>query len=261
VSPALALAFVPLLLTLLLRYRHHVLLLFRAVLLRWLRDLLSGLTREQRACQYVLSHSVPGDPQHVLLTFDRWSYHCEHLSSLGPVKGEAGGCLARPRHPRHGRGAVGMVMVPLVQPQDQWHGHRTIGMATGPGWGRGQGVAGRGPIPIPTHPLLQVQLLVGPWSEVIPQLCSRQRLAQADLVLMAHWKRRYVRDLRLLEHLRLLAPGATVLADHVLFPGAPRFLQYARACGRFQTRLHRASLEYCPGIPDGLAELRYIGSE
>lgn len=104
-----------------------------------------------------------------------------------------------------------------------------------------------------------MELIVGPSEEVIPQLRARHGLDAADFILMEHGKRCYERDLRLLERHRLLAAGATVLADHVLFPGAPRFLRYARSCGRFRCRLHRASLEYFHGIPDGIAELRYTG--
>ncbi|XP_061876420.1 transmembrane O-methyltransferase homolog [Colius striatus] len=256
VSPAIALAFVPLLLTLLLRYRHHVLLLYRAVVLSWLRDRLSGVSREQRAFQYVLSHGIPGDPGHILLTFDRWSYHCEHLSGVGPVKGRIVERLVRERAPRRVLElgtycGYGTVLLARALPP----GARLCTVEDNP---RHAAVASK-VIRMAGFDERTVQLIVGPSAEVIPQLRRRHRLAQADFVFMDHWKRRYVRDLRLLERLRLLAPGATVLADHVLFPGAPRFLQYARSCGRFHTRLHRASLEYCPGIPDGLAELRYTG--
>ncbi|NWI64397.1 TOMT methyltransferase, partial [Todus mexicanus] len=48
---------------------------------------LTGVPREHRAYQYLLAHAIPGDPHHVLQTFDRWCYHCEHLSCVGPVKG------------------------------------------------------------------------------------------------------------------------------------------------------------------------------
>uniref|UniRef100_A0A672UZW2 Transmembrane O-methyltransferase n=1 Tax=Strigops habroptila TaxID=2489341 RepID=A0A672UZW2_STRHB len=124
------------------------------------------------------------------------------------------------------------------------------------GNGRLQALPGGRDTPLP----VQVELIVGPSEEVIPQLRARHGLDAADFILMGHGKRCYERDLRLLERHRLLAAGATVLADHVLFPGAPHFLRYARGCGRFRCRLHRASLEYFRGIPDGIAELRYTGS-
>ncbi|NXF94700.1 TOMT methyltransferase, partial [Eubucco bourcierii] len=76
------------------------------------------------------------------------------------------------------------------------------------------------------------------------RLRQQHQLLQIDFVFMAHGKSCYLRDLRLLESQRLLAPGATVLADNVLCPGAPRFLRYVRSCGRYRCRLHRASLQY-----------------
>lgn len=87
-SPAIALAFLPLVVTLLVRYRHYFRLLVRTVLLRSLRDCLSGLRIEERAFSYVLTHALPGDPGHILTTLDHWSSHCEYLSHMGPVKGQ-----------------------------------------------------------------------------------------------------------------------------------------------------------------------------
>lgn len=87
-SSAIALAFLPLVVTLLVRYRHHFRLLVRTVLLRSFRDCLSGLRIEERAFSYVLTHALPGDPGHILTTLDHWSSHCEYLSHMGPVKGQ-----------------------------------------------------------------------------------------------------------------------------------------------------------------------------
>lgn len=105
----------------------------------------------------------------------------------------------------------------------------------------------------------KVELIVGPSEEVIPQLRARHGLHNVDFVFMDHWKRCYLRDLKLLEEHGLLADRATVLADNVVFPGAPHFLQYAKTCGKYRCRVHRASLEYCRAIPDGIAELCYTG--
>lgn len=106
----------------------------------------------------------------------------------------------------------------------------------------------------------QVELIVGPSEEVIPRLREKHGLLKADFVFMDHWKRCYLRDLQLLETHQLLAEGATVLADNVLFPGAPHFLQYAKTCGKYRCKVHRASLEYFRAIPDGVAELCYTSN-
>ncbi|XP_066846190.1 transmembrane O-methyltransferase homolog [Anser cygnoides] len=254
---AVALAFLPLLLTLLLRCRHYLLLLLRAVLLPWLRDRLGGASREQRAFRYLLAHAVPGDPRHILSTFDQWSYRREHLSCVGPDKGKLVERLLRERAPRAvlelgtycGYGAV--LMAAALPP-----GARLYTVEPDP---RHAAVAEK-VIRLAGFDEQKVELIVGPSAEVIPRLRERHGLPKADFVFMDHGKRCYLRDLQLLEEHGLLAEGATVLADNVVFPGAPRFLRYAKSCGRYRCRVHRASLEYCRAIPDGVAELCYTGA-
>ncbi|CAM9603333.1 unnamed protein product [Bubo scandiacus] len=257
VSPAIALAFLPFLITLLIRYRHYLVLLYRAVLVGWLRDRLTGVPREQRAFQYLLAHAIPGDPRHVLQTLDQWSYYCEHLSCVGPVKGQIVERLVRERAPQRvlelgtycGYGAVLLAQGLPV-------GARLYTVEPDP---RHAAVAEK-VIRLAGFDERTVELIVGPSEEVIPRLRARHGLAKADFVFMDHGKRCYLRDLRLLETHQLLAPGATVLADNVLFPGAPHFLQYAKTCGKYRCRVHRASLEYFRAIPDGIAELCYVGN-
>ncbi|XP_068786976.1 transmembrane O-methyltransferase-like isoform X2 [Struthio camelus] len=256
VSPAIALAFVPFLVTLLIRYRHYLLLLYRAVLLRWLRQRLSGVPPEQRACQYVLAHAVPGDPRHVLRTFDRWCCRREHLSSVGPCKGRIVERLLRERAPR------------AVLELGTYCGYGSVLLAQGlPPGGRlytvemdpGHAAVAEKLIRLAGFDENTVELIVGPSEEVIPRLKEQHGLLKAEFVFMDHWKRCYLRDLRLLEAHDLLAEGATVLADNVIFPGAPRFLQYAKTCGKYRCKVHRASLECFRAIPDGVAELTYAG--
>lgn len=104
-----------------------------------------------------------------------------------------------------------------------------------------------------------MELIVGSSEEVIPRLRAQHQLSRADLVLLAHRPRYYLRDLQLLEAHALLPAAATVLADHVLFPGAPRFLQYAKSCGHYRCRLHHTGLPDFPAIKDGIAQLTYAG--
>lgn len=88
VSPAIALAFLPLLVTLLIRYRYYFVLFYRAVLVRVWHDCMTGLSREERAFQYVLTNATPGDPDSILNTFDIWCSKVEFISNIGPKKGE-----------------------------------------------------------------------------------------------------------------------------------------------------------------------------
>ncbi|XP_026649370.1 transmembrane O-methyltransferase [Zonotrichia albicollis] len=284
VSPAIALAFLPFIVTLLIRYRHYLVLLYRAVLVVWLRDRLTGTSREQRAFQYVLAHAIPGDPHHILQTFDQWCYHCEHLSCVGPDKGRIVERVLLERAPLRvlelgtycGYGTVLLAQglppgarlytiegdprhAAVAEKVIRLAGFSEETVSTGTGtkpsfaWETGEEMGDRGGA-------AQVELIVGPSEEVIPHLREKHGLVNANFVFMDHWKRSYLRDLRLLESHQLLAEGATILADNVLFPGAPHFLQYAKTCGKYHCKVHRASLEYFRAIPDGIAELRYTGT-
>ncbi|XP_043337176.1 transmembrane O-methyltransferase [Cervus canadensis] len=255
-SPAIALAFLPLLVTLLVRYRHYFRLLVRTVLLRSLRDCLSGLRMEERAFSYVLTHALPGDPGHILTTLDHWSSHCEYLSHMGPAKGQILMRLVEEKAPACALelgtycGYSTLLIARALPP-----GGRLLTVERDP---RTAAVAEK-LIRLAGFDEHTVELIVGRSEEVIPRLRTQYQLSRADLVLLAHWPRCYLRDLQLLEGHALLPAGATVLADRVLFPGAPRFLQYAKSCGRYHCRLHHTGLPDFPAIKDGIAQLTYAG--
>uniref|UniRef100_A0A8V5GVN0 catechol O-methyltransferase n=1 Tax=Melopsittacus undulatus TaxID=13146 RepID=A0A8V5GVN0_MELUD len=236
VSVAIALAFVPLVLALALRSRHWAVLVAR-VALGWLRDRLSSVPREHRALQYLLTHAVPGDPRHVLLTLDQWSRRCEHLSCVGPEKGQH--WRQRPQRVLELGTSCGYGAVLLARALPP--GARLLTVERDPQ----RAAMAEKVIRLAGFDERTLQLIVGPSEEVIPQLRSRC----------------YELDLRLLERHRLLAPGATVMADHVLCRERRGSCATHAASGRFRCRLHRATLEYCQGITDGIAELRYTGRD
>ncbi|XP_072849477.2 transmembrane O-methyltransferase [Pogona vitticeps] len=258
VSPALALAFIPFVVTLLIRYRHYFLLFYRAVVVRRLRDYLTGIPKEERAFQYVLTHAIPGDPQQILETFDQWSRHCEYLSNLGPQKGKILERLIYEKAPL------------TVLELGTYCGYTTILIAQSLPLGarlytvekdaRKASVAEK-VIRLAGFDDDTVELIVGHSEEVIPQLKDKYGLPRVDLVFMDHWKSCYLRDLQLLEAHDLLPEGATILADNIIFPGAPHFLQYAKACSKYKWRIHRTSLQYFRAIPDGMAQLTYTGPQ
>ncbi|KAA0701638.1 Transmembrane O-methyltransferase -like protein [Triplophysa tibetana] len=242
-SPAIALAFIPLLLTLLIRYRYYFVLLYRAVLIRWVRDCISGISREERAYQYILTHATPGDPQSILDTFDQW---CSKI-------------LDR----------ILQAHCPLTVLELGTHcGYSTVRMARSLPIGariysvemdeRNAAVAEK-VIRLAGFDDDMVELMVRPSDEVIPRLREDFGVERLDLVFMDHWKRCYLPDLQLLEGSGLLGEGSLIIADNVIFPGAPNFLRHARRSGLYEVRVHRATLEYIRGIRDGMAELTFLG--
>lgn len=56
----------------------------------------------------------------------------------------------------------------------------------------------------------------------------------------------------------LLRKGTVLLADNVIFPGAPEFLAHVRASSHFECTSFTSSLEYSQ-VVDGLEKAVYVG--
>uniref|UniRef100_A0A674NPD3 catechol O-methyltransferase n=1 Tax=Takifugu rubripes TaxID=31033 RepID=A0A674NPD3_TAKRU len=254
VSPAVALAFLPLLLTLLIKYRFFFMLFYRAVLVRIWKDLVSGLSREQRAYQYVLTHAIPGDPDSILDAFDIWCSKIEFISNIGPKKGKILDRLLLEHSPL------------TVLELGAHCGYSTVRIARALPLGArlysiemDQNNAAIAEKIIRLAGFDDNTLIVNPSDEVIPKLHSEYGLERLDFVFMDHWKKCYAPDLQMLEGSGMLCKGSMIVADNVLFPGAPRFLRHVRKSGLYDWKVHRATLEYSKGIRDGMAELVYKG--
>ncbi|KAM6946203.1 transmembrane O-methyltransferase homolog [Aplochiton taeniatus] len=256
VSPAIALAFIPLLMTLLIRYRYYFVLFYRAVLVRAWQDCVTGLSREERAFRYVLTHATPGDPDSILEAFDAWCSKVEFISNIGPKKGKILDRLLTEQSPL------------TVLELGAHCGYSTVRIARALPLGarlysvemdKDNAAIAEKIIRLAGFDDDTVELIVSPSDEVIPRLRSDYDLEKLDFVFMDHWKKCYRPDLQLLEGSGLLGKGSMILADNVLFPGAPNFLRHVRQSGLYEWRIHRATLEYIKGIRDGMAELVYQG--
>jgi catechol O-methyltransferase/protein arginine N-methyltransferase 5 len=92
--------------------------------------------------------------------------------------------------------------------------------------------------------------------------------ALADFLFLDHCKDCYLPDLQQAEQLGVVGPGTLIMADNVLYPGAPGFLEYLDSSGRYQTQLLRAKYEYEqlwnpewePGKEDALSASVAVGS-
>ncbi|KAI1893954.1 hypothetical protein AGOR_G00128970 [Albula goreensis] len=256
VSPAIALAFLPLLVTLIIRYRYYFVLFYRAVLVRVAQDCLTGLSREERAFQYVLTNATPGDPDSILDAFDQWCSKVEFISNIGPKKGLVLDKLLKENCPI------------TVLELGAHCGYSTVRIARSLSIGarlysvemdERNALVAEKIIRLAGFDDDTVELIVSPSDEVIPRLREDFGVERLDFVFMDHWKRCYLPDLQLLEGSGLLGEGTIILADNVIFPGAPNFLRHVKKSGLYEYRVHRATLEYIRGIRDGMAELVYLG--
>lgn len=74
-----------------------------------------------------------------------------------------------------------------------------------------------------------VTVVIGPSDVSLKRLHAEGVLAKVDMLFLDHYKPAYVRDLKLCESLGLVAAGSVLVADNVVKPGNPPYLEYVRA--------------------------------
>ncbi|XP_041911732.1 catechol O-methyltransferase isoform X2 [Arvicola amphibius] len=104
----------------------------------------------------------------------------------------------------------------------------------------------------------KVTVLLGASQNLIPQLKTKYDVDTFDMVFLDHWKERYLPDTHLLEEHGLLHKGTVLLADNVIVPGAPDFLEYVRGSNKFKCTHYSSYLEYMK-VVDGLEKAIYQG--
>lgn len=84
----------------------------------------------------------------------------------------------------------------------------------------------------------RVEIVTGSAADKIPLLRDQFDIQRVDLVLIDHWKDLYVSDLKLLEKTGLMKKGTVVVADNILFPGAPEYAEYVRSSPKYKSRIY-----------------------
>lgn len=74
-----------------------------------------------------------------------------------------------------------------------------------------------------------VEIRVGLCRDSLRKLRKSYATGVVDVFFIDHSKVEYVNDLKLCEELGLVGPGTTVIADNVISPGAPDYLEYIRS--------------------------------
>ena len=92
----------------------------------------------------------------------------------------------------------------------------------------------------------RVEILQGSGSERVPDVVRKLgKGTPADMVFFDHCKECYLPDLMAFENAGLVAENTVVVADNVVYPGAPDFLDYVDTSrGRYRTELLDAAFEY-----------------
>lgn len=103
-----------------------------------------------------------------------------------------------------------------------------------------------------------VQIVVAPSHVSLARFVQRSVIDHVEILFFDHWKDRYLPDLWLVESLGLMKPGVSVLvADNVLLPGAPEYLDWVRAPSKYK---HEKLKEHSfpPNLPQGADLIRAL---
>ncbi|KAG8431276.1 hypothetical protein GDO86_019122 [Hymenochirus boettgeri] len=104
----------------------------------------------------------------------------------------------------------------------------------------------------------KVDLLIGSSVDLIPQLKKKFNIDKFDLIFLDHWKASYLPDTKLLEECGLVQAGSVLLADNVICPGTPDYLDYVRNSPRYESQYFPAKLEYLQ-VEDGMEKSVFLG--
>ncbi|KAM9408589.1 catechol O-methyltransferase B [Pholidichthys leucotaenia] len=104
----------------------------------------------------------------------------------------------------------------------------------------------------------KVELVEGASGDWIPKMKEHFGVQTFDLVFLDHWKDCYLPDTKVMEECGLLRKGSILLADNVVCPGTPEYLEYIRNSPRYKSQYFKSHLEYTKA-EDGLEKSVFLG--
>ncbi|XP_009862707.1 PREDICTED: catechol O-methyltransferase [Apaloderma vittatum] len=250
----IVLLFILLFFVVLIRRNPIIALLWNEIIREKIINFVMNQSKEQRILNFVLQNAVRGDPCSVLDTIDKYCSQKEWAMNVGHEKGlildktveEVNPSVALELGTYCGYSAVRIgrllkagarLLTVEFNPEFAAIAKQMIEFA---------GVQDK------------VKILEGPSEEIIPQLKKKFEVDTVDFVFLDHWKDRYTPDTILIQECNLLRKGSVFLADNVIVPGAPEFLNYIRNNPRFQCTNYPSHLEYMK-VEDAMEKAVFLG--
>jgi catechol O-methyltransferase len=98
----------------------------------------------------------------------------------------------------------------------------------------------------------RIKIVIDPTYRVIPHLSKRFNVDSFDFIFIDHDKEDYLLDFKLLENAGLIKRGTMIVADNIIYPGVPDYVNYVRNNPHYTSTFHESTLEYEKNIPDGV---------
>ncbi|CAF1284050.1 unnamed protein product [Rotaria sp. Silwood1] len=87
---------------------------------------------------------------------------------------------------------------------------------------------------------------------VIPYLSKNFNINSFDFIFIDHFKDVYLRDFKMLEDVGLIKSGTMIVADNVIKPGTPDYLEYVRNNSNYTSIFYEGKIEYREDLDDGI---------
>ncbi len=197
--------------------------------------------REERCLDYIRTNAEQGKPQSVLDAIDRFGWTQEWLMNVGETKGVILTDELLKKQPKNVLeiGAfVGYsgVRIGMSLPVD---GHLTSVELSNKYAGIARQTVDYAGLSS------KVTIVEGTVSTVLKDYVQSNGLPPFDFVFIDHAKDYYLSDLLYLLDNSLIAPGGIIVADNIIYPGAPDYREYVNGHPeRFRTVEHLTKLEY-----------------
>ncbi|CAF1296473.1 unnamed protein product [Adineta steineri] len=98
----------------------------------------------------------------------------------------------------------------------------------------------------------RIKPIVDYTNNVIPHLNKDFNVDSFDLIFIDHSKDLYLRDFKMLEDAGLIKSGTMIIADNVIYPGAPDYLEYVQNNPNYSTTFRESTREYDDNVRDAV---------
>ncbi|CAF3669725.1 unnamed protein product [Rotaria sordida] len=197
---------------------------------------------------YVLQNARQGDIQNIIDTIDRYGWTKHWLMNIGDRKGEILDQAIQIRKPKTilelgtflGYSALRIIsqlpddilLITIEADSQSAEIARTILEYAGV--------------------INRVKIINDYTENVIPNLSKNFNIDSFDFIFIDHWKDAYLRDFKMLEDIGLIKSKTMIVADNVIRPGVPNYLEYVRNNPNYTSTFYPGKIEYREDLDDGI---------
>eukprot|EP00897_Mesotaenium_endlicherianum_P010301 jgi/Mesen1/929/ME000118S00106 len=197
-------------------------------------------TKEQLLLEHVKKTAPAGNPGAVIDAIDAYAWDGNFFMNVGDIKGKIVDDEIKAKNPKVALelgaycGYSSIRMAQFMEPGSKLYSIEFMerNAAVARGMAEHAGVSDK------------VEYIIGTLTTTGLEGLKERGVTSLDFVFIDHHKDHYLSDLLALKESGLLKKGTVIVADNVLFPGAPAYLAHVREATDLKTVEHKTKSEY-----------------